>query len=161
MATKTLADYSTIGPMGHHSPPKWWHSQGNKLSPTDHIAWQWQTIESKAAKLVVSRQGEEWLLEWSIDHLGGKVKGSIIVSTTCLKLMFGLQLPLDELTDMHLSRWMAKDYEAEVGLQGQFIRWGRYLNLPHPGTRHSGDPNLSLYVTEEIQEAIHFLIHEK
>ena len=161
MATKSSTDYSTIGPMGDHSPPKWWHHHGTKLSPTEHIAWQWQTIESKAAKLVVSRQGKEWILEWGIEHLGGKVKGSIIVSTTSLKLMFGLRLPLDELTDMQASRWMLEDYGAECGFQREFIRWGRYLNLPHPGTRQDGDPNLSLYVTEEIQEAIWFLINEK
>lgn len=161
MATKTVADYSTIGPMGHHSPPRWWHSHGNKLRLTDGIARQWQTIESSAAKLIVTRYKSVWRLQWQISHAGAKSQGEATVSTIGLKLMFGLQVSRKDLATSMPCHWMVEDYGAEFGSQRLFIRWGRYLNLPHPGTRHDGDPNLSLYVTEEIQEAIWALINEK
>ena len=45
-------------------------------------------------------------------------------------------------------------FGGDVAVQGRYIRFGPCLNIPGPGTGHDGDPNISVYVTDEIQEAV-------
>ncbi|HUX36048.1 MAG TPA: hypothetical protein VMV71_03385 [Candidatus Paceibacterota bacterium] len=50
--------------------------------------------------------------------------------------------------------WMRHRYLLSSAEEGKYGRSGSYLNIPSPGTGHDGDPNISVYVTEEIRKAI-------
>ncbi len=54
--------------------------------------------------------------------------------------------------------WLVGRYGGNSAVQSKFIRWGNFLNIPCPGTGHDGDPNVSIYVTDEIREAVRKLL---
>lgn len=49
-------------------------------------------------------------------------------------------------------------YGAHAGKQGTYIRQGRYLNIPCPGTGGDGDPNVSICISDEIASAVKELL---
>ncbi len=47
-----------------------------------------------------------------------------------------------------------KGYEVDAACAGAYFRVGKYLNIPNPGIAYSGDPNLSVYITQEMKGAL-------
>lgn len=58
----------------------------------------------------------------------------------------------------HGGQWLADEYGADVAYQGKYIRFGKFLNIPGPGTGMHGDANVSILVDEKMQEAIKEII---
>lgn len=114
-------------------------------------------IGSPAAELKITRidrpHATGFTVEWSIRH-GDRGSSSgirIFYSTTELAGLFGFtynggQGLIDQLGD------------GALHLNSMFIRSGRFLNVPCQGTSMDGDPNISIFITDEIQKAIRDLL---
>lgn len=115
-------------------------------------------LQGSAAELRVTKQqkGEGWILEWGICSAYSEVKGKVYLDRHEFQAAFGLS---DTLFDkQNHSDWWTVKYGADVGYQGKFIRLRDMLNIPGPGTGLDGDPNISIYVTAKIQDAVSSLL---
>ena len=97
---------------------------------------------------------------WTVRHAGGLVDphtgGLAELSSINLRKAFRL----DDTMDDKLSLWLIERYGGTVAAQGEFIRWGKYLNIPGPGTGHDGDANISIFVSDEIRDAVAQLLQK-
>lgn len=136
--------------------PTWFHPQGMKMLvkeflPRDHYL----LIMSRAAKLKIvkceARLPDSWIVDWEIvQNQHENSSGRIIMPTGVLRAAFALEAADTDLS----SQWLIRRYGGDFADQGRCIRWGNFLNIPHPGTGHDGDLNLSLYVTRDMQEDV-------
>lgn len=144
--------------------PDWWHSHGAKMN-IKHLNINGYCpslkLQASAAELEVRRNYlvEEnvnvriWELHWRVVQSypeGCESRGKTIVYDDGLRKAFGL----DDSFDL-AGEFIIKKYKAVTTARwGCFIRYKEFLNIPCPGTGCDGDPNVSVLVTEEIQEAI-------
>jgi len=153
--------------------PNWWHGHGSKISSgpsesgQDFLIWR-----ASAATLIIRwilvDDGHNWQIEWQIVWSAeAQVKGVIVIDLEKLKVMFGLQSHFTKSKDIQHANWLVAQVGGTTGRQGAFIRWdppwihtGSFLNIPHPGFGHDGDPNLSVSVDEEMRQAIATFINQ-
>ena len=57
--------------------------------------------------------------------------------------------------------WLIERYGADVASQGKYIRWRDHLNIPCPGIGNDGDPNVSIYLDDDIKNAVRELLSEE
>ncbi len=141
--------------------PIWWHHHGRKIRVDKVNSTHYRlTLAGNAAHLIIEshriNRQDKWLLSWSVTQqsIQEGAKGTIIFSTLKLKQAFGLADGVDP-----SSQWLVTRYGAESASQFYFIRWKQHLNIPCPGTGNDGDPNISILIDEEIQEAVRQLIN--
>jgi hypothetical protein len=140
--------------------PSWWHHHGIKmrLSNLSKLEEGLLVIETgSCARLKVEKHehmdGHFWLVHWTIDFsLIESVKGEIAMSDDTLASAFGLLEIKPEYS------WMTKRFMAESCKQGKFIRVENYVNIPGPGTGHDGDPNISIFLDQEMKDAVEKMI---
>lgn len=161
--------------------PAWWHHRGEKMTVTflDTVntvleltasaasvtikelevepVWQKPLLRKKAASAqtpIVYKT--EWIVRWQVVQTVNLdfVNGQARFFTEELRAAFGIQPLPRELSHM----WLIQQYGADDARQKLFIRRGPYLNIPCPGTGHDGDPNVSIYVTDEIKAAVEQLL---
>lgn len=144
------------------SCPTWSHVHGFKMRIKQlDIENKILVIAASAARVVFTMTPglfsgvDGWLVEWEIVqstlyNLG--VKGRTKFTNEDLKAAFGL-FDHDD-----VSSWLIKQYRVQAANQGRFIRFEEFLNIPGPGTGHDGDPNISIFVDEEMQNAIRLLV---
>lgn len=142
--------------------PVWYHHHGRKMmlqeneSDRDKVV-----IKGSAAELNIThleeldyRGRERWNVEWMVGQSPEeKVQGSRVFSERELLSAFGFENTTDP-----CSVWMIQRYGGSTASQGKFIRFDNYLNIPHPGTGHDGDPNVSIELDDEIKEAVKKLL---
>lgn len=136
------------------SPP-WWHKRGQEMEIGDFEEWKKTLILSGPCALLsitlvglVPDQG--WFLHWEIDHGGGsQVKGTAFLHNECLKAAFGLVKKTSGYSDI-----LRQKFRADCAEIGEYIRTGNYLNIPSPGSGADGDPNISVYITDEMRECV-------
>lgn len=149
---------------------KWWNAKGWKMSPKLSLANKILVIENRnIARLTIKKvplavrkdsgilPQEEWLVQWYILHeyraarldLDDNIRGQVVMSERGLRTAFRVEGLEPESQD-----GFANFYGADVAIQGWFIRQESYLNIPHPGTPLQGDPNISIYVSDEIRDAV-------
>jgi hypothetical protein len=112
-------------------------------------------LSGSVARLYISHvfgSQKEWAVDWEITEPNGKVVGSTIFSNTDLALAFDIISGFNH-------EELAKRYDAESASQGRYIRWKRYLNIPCPGTGLDGDPNISIWLSEPIKNAVKELLY--
>lgn len=100
-----------------------------------------------------------WSLAWMLFGSGSeRVNGLVRFTAEDLRAAFGIA---DSITGPWAdgSRWLLERYAATVAHQGRFIRLGRFLNLPCPGTGQHGDPNVSVFLNNGIVTAVRYIIH--
>lgn len=140
--------------------PQWWNTHGDTMAiarSDPGVVF----LSNSAAHLKIERWGgNDWLLAYEIrQSLNERYGGQVVFTTTDLQYAFGLRTGLlgsePLLVEMRVRRYGG----ADTFKQGLFIRLGRCLNIPGPGTGHDGDPNLSIEVTEEIREAVYRLMN--
>lgn len=95
---------------------------------------------------------EQWNVEWKITHLSGmETTGKAIYPRTVLLEAFGItrsrRIPPCAMSILHR-------FKGDMAVQGRFIRKGPYLNIPGPGTGLPEDPNLSIFLTEDLVECV-------
>jgi len=154
-----------ISPEIHWSTPAWFHRHGIKMQ-YEFFDPQRQTLllKSSAASVIIRKASwvysdvEGWLVNWEIvqfkPHEVGS-RGRTWFSDRSLERAFYLS---DDPGD-GLSEWLLRRFGADSAEQGKFIRWRKFLNIPCPGTGNDGDPNVSIYIDEEIQNAVRQLLN--
>ena len=156
MSTATLhAATKPVAPVNGRSP-RWFHPSGKNMRLggyhiCDLILREYILIgdrHNRQIQLWPIRQG--FKLIWLINETRSPrhFRGEIVLDNDQLQLAFGLCRTVSNGYNGH---WDRK-------VQGLFIGRGPYLNFPGPGTGEDGDPNISVFVTEEIQDAVRKLV---
>jgi len=133
-----------------HQPPDWWNENGFRMrihtwSPGKRELYL-ATPFTEFAKLRITSlrdAGSYFRLTWSINQVVGEnTSGEFDLSRDDLEEMFALGECEDRDDPVH------EHYEREYG----------YLNIPKRGTGKDGDPNLSVFVSNEIRQAVSDLL---
>jgi len=138
--------------------PTWFHHHGTKIS---YIGFDNQgsperimLLESSAVEIRIHRRGRSenaYIVEYRITQSPDSFNYChICMSKKNLEEAFGLSNTCPEFG----GQWLADEYGADVAQQGQYIRYGKFLNIPGPGTGNDGDPNVSILVDEKMQKVI-------
>lgn len=137
--------------------PQWWNYGGREMRVD---------AEASNDRMIVLRGEKAWVkilflekeatpfcfrIEWELTHWSGTTSGNVKMMAESLMVAFALAPrkpypPMNPTLDL-----MCK---ADAGEFGCFVRKDRWLNIPNPGTGHHCDPNLSVFVTDEVQEAV-------
>jgi hypothetical protein len=136
--------------------PDWFHHHGLKMGikgkPLCPGLQEEVVIGTNVAELKI-RPGVilgEYRLSWKIITDSGSVEGEIALTKGSLANAFALLYPGKILKE--------EVTHEEVRVQGTFVRRGRFLNIPMPGTGLDGDPNVSIFITKEIQQFVSELL---
>lgn len=144
--------------------PIWCHHHCTKISPKGiGIEGKSLTLEGSAAILYIAydpkigRADAPWKLTWEIKHSQSeKVIGTTIFTTGYMRQAFGLT---DDRPDEE--NWLLERFGGSVAIQGHYIRYGPFLNIPGPGTGHDGDQNISIMLDLDIKDAVGKLLSGK
>lgn len=149
MTTAATLRKSPFSPL---DAPAWWSSDGERLGllsaeHPNYVPGSLLTIgkESPVARVwIMPLTGEyPFALHWHLFHGGviGGTRGSFEAK----------------------GEWLLDAFNAETLYQsrtGMFTRFGRYLNLPEARKTDNGtDPNVSVYVTDDMIRAVRELVH--
>lgn len=137
--------------------PIWFHNHGSKMD-VPYYNEDLVVIESNAGRVTIQRRETHREILWKVNYhiIHGEnmlTYGDIIMTSTTLARAFALDDGCDEFGSQ-----IVKEYGGTTGLQGKYIRYKNYLNLPGPGTGHDGDPNLSIELSEKIISTIKQLL---
>lgn len=140
-------------------PPKWFHHHGFKLSlggePIIQATFGNEVVvNSNVAHLQIGPSMTRGIYQvlWCIAFSSNEsVQGKICLTRNELKGAFLL-------LDSGEKSVFAELFDADAGVQGHYIRKGKWLNIPAPGNGFDGDPNISVFVSDEIKEAVRKLI---
>lgn len=129
--------------------PIWFHNHGWKMELKGSSKKE-ILIKGSAAKLIISvneEREDSYLVIYEINHGVGETKGSIRFNMAMLLDAFGM-------TEHFKNTSILSDYGGDSAMQGAFIRWKDFLNIPGPGTAFDGDPNISLEINEDMRVAV-------
>lgn len=142
-------------------PPQWWHPRGREMTVA-----VLQPLDARKLRLAGSAQHWTWLeigpghlagtrrVSWRVRHTTeDHAAGVVEVLESDLRRAFGLDGSWNSDADP-----LIFIYRADLAAPGKYIRLGPYLNIPCPGTGRNGDPNISILVTPEIQEAVRLFL---
>lgn len=143
--------------------PIWCHLHGSKmrvkkLNLLQHIL----VIGSSAAKIVIRKAlwvhsgAKGWFVDWEVNQYKPYkegVWGRVHFTDKELAAAFGLSDDSGKFGD-----WLIRRFGADSAEQGKYIRWKTFLNIPCPGTGNDGDPNVSIHLDKEIQNAVRQLL---
>lgn len=114
-----------------------------------------------ARVIIMHQRRSRFLLDWGVAHAGTMdgphTGGRIELSAVELDQALGMNDVMD--FDAN-AQYLFKRYGATVAVPAKFLRWGRFLNIPGPGTGHPGDANVSIYVDDEICKATKALLQK-
>jgi hypothetical protein len=139
--------------------PIWCHHHGSKMRVENfNKCNHFLVIAGSAASVRITRKSttvdEGWFVEWEVvQSQQAKVSGRVFFTSDDLRAAFGLSQESGEFGD-----WLIEQFGADSASQGKFIRWKNFLNIPCPGTGHDGDPNVSIHIDEDIQNAVRQLL---
>lgn len=142
--------------------PIWWHHHGMKIKVCREADLWTLNLESSAVSVRISPYGPYWKVEWRIVFsVLSEVIGNVKMSPQNLKCAFGLS-DEEDLSMYHegYRTWLIDRFGGDCAVQGLFIRYDDYLNIPGPGTGLDGDPNVSIMLTDEIRNAVRQLLGE-
>ncbi len=129
--------------------PSWFHPGGTviKVHPSDDTFVV--TLRSKTVHVVIFRRKTEYEPKWQINsHIAfsedERAKVKVFFSTDHIIRAFAL--------DVNGTKDII-DRQKQFDI-GYFVRQGRFLNIPCPGTGQDRDPNLSIEITNDIQGVI-------
>lgn len=119
-------------------------------------------ISGSAAKVRIRKassvypDAKGWFIDWEViqsQPYKEGVRGRSRFNDDDLAAAFGLSESSGKFGD-----WLIEQFGADAANQGKYIRWKNFLNIPCPGTGHDGDPNVSILLDEEIQNAVRQLL---
>ncbi len=138
--------------------PIWFHHHGIKFSVSasenDELV-----LDASAAHVHIKRYKRDdyrgWSVSWQVRYSRSeRTEGTVVINDAAFASAFDLVAPKDNMRD----GWLIERYGGDAAYQGCFIRWGRFLNIPCPGTGHDGDPNVSIYISDDILIAVRALL---
>jgi len=143
--------------------PIWYHHYGSKMLVEQlNLQNRVLVISGSAAKVIIRRassvypDAKGWFVDWEVVHYKPYevgVHGRFQFNDEDIAAAFGLSESSGKYGD-----WLIKRFGADSAEQGKYIRWKNFLNVPCPGTGHDGDPNVSICLDEEIQNAVRQLL---
>ena len=117
-------------------------------------------LKGSAAEVIVQKRNpqegkwREWAVDYEVIKFAGEfVKGRRFLDNVGLQVAFGLSNGVTPSGEFILA-----EYGGTTAVQGVFIRYNEYLNIPGPGTGHDGDANVSVLLTPEIIDAVKNLL---
>ena len=125
-------------------PPTWFNPHGLKMQLGVALERECVLIKNTSAKVHITKCplagfNDHYMVKWEITHYHHARAGGRVLFTQVQMLgAFGIGV---ETNDQELIR-------------GRYIRHEQFLNLPMPGTGMDGDPNVSIFVSDEIREAV-------
>ena len=140
----------------------WFHRHGSKMKvSTVSLVKPSITIASNAAKIIIKEAFERQpskrvVRNWEIFEFtpyDEVVRGRRLFSSEELAAAFCIAANSGDHGQQLIDR-----YGAHSAEQGLYIRWGNFLNIPCPGTGMDGDPNVSIFITDEIRDAVSNLL---
>ena len=146
--------------------PDWFHGHGFKMGIEffDPLLVPHLIISASAAKVTIrpatsvypDYKGHpgNWFVDWEIVQCRPYeegVRGRAILSAEDLSVAFSAHSSGPYANNQ---RNLAERFEADFMRQRAFIRRGRFLNIPGPGTGHDGDPNVSILLDEAMLIAV-------
>ena len=146
--------------------PVWCHHHGSKMfvelfDQQNRVL----VISGSAAEVIIKKASsvypnypdvEGWFGDWEVVQCRPYetgVRGRSQFSDEDLAAAFGLSDDSGKFGD-----WLIDQFGADAAEQGKYIRWGNFLNIPCPGTGNDGDPNVSIHLDDEIQNAVRQLL---
>ncbi len=146
--------------LGVVGQPEWHHHHSGKMSVVEErnnflaISGSAAFVEIMLSPHITSELFK-WTVRWKVVQIAEieEVSGQRFFSDGDLKSAFGISEASGEHGD-----WIISRFGADVAEQSKYIRWKEYLNIPGPGTGHDGDPNVSVYLSKEIQWAVRNLL---
>ncbi len=140
--------------------PRWFHPHGNKLSVSkDETTDKTLVLKSKAVKVKIGKSDTQdgYILTYTIVHSRETaVSARIWMSAADIETAFSISDTCDELWGQNV----LDRFGGDVAYQGKYIRYGRFLNIPCPGSGTSGDPNISIYTDDDIKAAIELFLKQ-
>lgn len=124
--------------------PLWWHLQALKEVTVAFNAFEKTgRITRSCVEIGISghQKGENFAVDWGVFH--------------------GSDTGLDDgqrIFSMDLLRAAFDPAAQDMIVEGYFAKKGQHLNIPGRGTRSVGDPNVSVWLTNEIYQMIQRLI---
>lgn len=142
--------------------PIWCHHHGSKMR-VEQLDQQNRVlvISGSAAKVTIRKassvypNAKGWFVDWEVvqyQPYEEGVRGRSHFNDEDVAAAFGLS------ESGKFGEWLIKQFGADSASQGKYIRWRNFLNIPCPGTGHDGDPNVSIHLDEEIQNAVRQLL---
>jgi len=133
--------------------PKFFHPHGIKMAVSDaksNMGYR-LIIESNAAELAITACGNcRWMVGTKVKNMHGEFATTrVYFSAEEFRQAFLTEDTRNE--DEHLN---AQRHDGDHGVQGTFIRSGFFLNIPGPGTGDDGDPNCSVYLSDETRKKL-------
>jgi len=162
---KTAEETTTSRPKFNGGWPEWFHHHGMKMSVVapSSLNKPAVTIASNAAKVIIKeafegrpKEKREWFVNWEVARFrpyDEVVRGRRVFSSEELAAAFGITTDSGD----H-GQWLIDRYGGESAEQELYIRYGDFLNIPCPGTGNDGDPNVSIFITDEIRDAVFNLL---
>lgn len=142
--------------------PDWWHHHGTKVRVSNFDQTKKMLYLSASAadiEISVNLSKDLWDVKWRIIFSSeSEVNGIVQLTTLQLGTAFALASCHYQ---SEFGDGLLKQHDAEFGEQGKFIRRGKYLNIPGPGTGHDGDPNVSIRIDDEITINVLSLIESR
>lgn len=137
--------------------PVWCHHHCTKMRiDTSNENLEFFILTGSAASLKITCAGTgKYVVLWEVIHSPAeRASGSVVFTKDQLRAAFGLS---DLSGDF--GGWLIDRFGASSAEQGKYIRWNDYLNIPCPGTGNDGDPNISIFLDDDIKLAVQqFLI---
>ena len=137
--------------------PSWYHHHGLKMKVLGLPMKRESLSITNHAALVVIEQIRDaqanrdicWRIIWQINHSSSDdeaVTGYLEFTNEDLSIAFDLTEQAENLNQGNEDGCFTK--------QGKYFRFKNFLNIPCPGTGDNGDPNISIYLSKEIKDAI-------
>jgi len=163
-----------------NGPPEWFHTHGFKMQVEKYDSKNKKlTISTNSVSLEITRANPykrnpntvdltyefiklprgvaPCLIKWSIQTPNGNIDGRVRLTSSELRSAFGFDDPSSKTLEKNFLCWR---FGADSGEQGKYIRRGKYLNIPCPGTALDGDPNISIYLSTDIKDAVRIFTEE-
>ena len=111
-----------------------------------------------SGRVVIERPPDKdrfWLLRWSLSYTEpyAVFTGRLLIHELEMFSTFALQdFRPNESHDL------LREFGGSSAVVGVYIRWGRFLSIPGPGSGFLGDPNLSIRVTEGMRRHVQILL---
>lgn len=131
--------------------PAWWHANGAQIAVLE-TGPDYLHLGFGTAHLLIARQLGRYSMTWELSHVSGDQtsysQGIRWFTADMIRQAFGLV----GAGGGYLIR--PGDFLADAYVAGHFIRSREYLNIPSPGNGQLFDPNLSVLLTSNIQDAL-------
>ncbi len=140
--------------------PYWWNPRGALVYTPDKKEPGVLKFTTRSCHLHIWRgnKRDTWEVRTLLNTKRGRVK--VILHFTTEEFLSAFQLFRD-LKKEKTEPDFAAEFESEFGIEGLYIRDGRRLNLPGPGTGRPGDTNFSIKLTFWVKKRIQDFVDEQ